>query len=138
MMDKESSMKHVLAKYKVAQYLYSSIILTTGDHYYVILDDSPMTWRDMMQIYDRQFLWDGEPAFEKILSPDSYKDLSQFRLKNGQSILIRNSQIVGIIFDKKTMMANISDFASELKEIASKYNLSDSDIDNYFYLNVEW
>lgn len=135
-MDKESSMKNVIAKYKVAQNISCSIILTTGDHYYVILDDIPMTWRKMRLIYDRHFIWDSEPfEFEKILSSDSYKDLSKFRLKNGQSILIRNSQIVGIIFDEKAMMANISDFASELEEIASKYNLSDPDIDNYFDLD---
>lgn len=134
-MDKESSMKNVMAKYKVAQHISSNLILTTGDHYYVILDDLPMTWREMRTIYDNHFIGDSElDVFEKTLSSDSYKNLSKFRLKNGQSILIRNSQIIGMIFDEKAIMANISDFASELEKITSKYNLSDRGIDNYFDL----
>ncbi|AKG66634.1 hypothetical protein [Lactobacillus helveticus] len=127
----DGKMKCVMAKYRVAQEIPINIMLTTGKHYYAMLDSS-MTWREIKQIYYRGYIGDDELVdFKKILSHDSYKNLSKFRLKNGKSILIRNSQIIGMIFDENVIMANINDFASELEKIANEYNLSDEEIDKY-------
>lgn len=135
----DGEMKSVIAKYKIAQNITINLILATGDHYVVMLDDFPMTWREMKHIYDRGFIWDSEPDdCGKMLSIDSYKKISNFRLKGGEIIFIRNSQIAGMIVDEETTMAKISEFVSELVVVANKYNLSDLEIDNYFNSISEW
>lgn len=130
--DESDEMSRVIDKYSVAQKIPIHIMLTTGEHYYVMLDSS-MTWREMMLIHARGFMENGEPDdCGKMLSIDSYKKISKFRLKGGKSLFIRHSQIAGMIVDEETMMAKISEFVSELMVVGNKYNLSDHEIDNYF------
>lgn len=128
----DNEMENAIAKYRIARYIPIDIILTTGEHYQVMLDFS-VTWSDMKQIYDRGFICDCELAdCEEILSPESYKNNSKLHLKGGESLFIRNSQIIGMTVDKETAMANVSDFVIELVRTTNKYNLSDHEIDSYF------
>ena len=128
----DGEMKHVTAKYRTAQNIPVRIILTTGEHYYVTMESS-IPWRTIMQIHDNGVLGSsGVFECEEILSPDSYKEISKFDLESGKSLVIRNSQIIGMLVDEETMMANINDFVSELQAVAGKYNLSDFQIAQYF------
>lgn len=123
-------MNHLATKYRAIQKVPARKIMTTRRNYSVTLGSS-MSWREMKKIYDRGFIRDEPVTCEEILSPDSYKEISKFNLATGESLVIRNSQIIGTIFDEKTMMTIINNFVSELVEVAEKYNLSDQEIDNY-------
>lgn len=132
----DDEMAHLVStEYRAAQEVPCHIILTTGEHYDITLFSS-MTWLEMKKIYNRGFFGNNEPAVcGEVIRPDNCKKISKFHLKNGKSLVVRNSQIIRVIVDKvdeETMMMNIDDFLSKLEEITNKYNLSDFQIAQYF------
>lgn len=133
----KSSMKHVIAKYRTAQKVPVRIMLTTRENFHIMLGSS-MPWREMKMIHDRGYIGDCYLSVcGEILSLGNYKELSRFDLGLGKSLLIRNSQIIGMLVDEEKMMKNINGFVSELLEVADKYDLSDHKIDNYLDLENE-
>lgn len=126
-------MNHLVAnEYKAAQEIPAQLMLTRGENFSVTLYSS-MSWRRMKEIADRGFIGNTEPAAcGDILSYDHYKDISKFYFENDRSLIIRNSQIIGMTIDEEAMMQNINNFTNKLEEIACKYNLPVYKIDGYF------
>lgn len=135
----DSEMKHLATiEYRAAQKVPIELMLTTGEHYDAMIDSS-MPWSEMKLIHDRGYL-DGNELLDcdEILSTDSDRETLKFRLKYDQILVIRNSQIIGMLVDKKTILANINDFVNKLVETVSKYNLTNNEVDNYFGPENEW